>query len=579
MDNSKMKWNFRQGAKSENPKDAGIKEFSKHIFESVVREATQNAVDNRLDKSKPVRIEFQFGKISKDKIPGFDELKLRWEACLEKWKDQVQYKNMLEAILSEIDSFGNDIPYLTISDFNTKGMDFDSNPDIDHTRYGAFSRGTHSFHDSSSAAGSEGQGKAALYAISAMRTMFVHTISERGSIYEGLTRFAAHLIGLERYNADGYFPHSPIRPAYETTPDNSLPFRRVADELGTSITLVGLWTLQDVEAKMIKAALNNFWMAIEDGELIIKIGDSDINKNSLEELIDAILPERTESNKTKSNPTEYGRVKCYYETWKEINPEVTETYQKEIDVLGKCILRISQHAEYPGKVAFFREQKMLILRSSTNVYMSSGYCGVFHCPDEEGNKILRQMEGKTHTEWDPKLCVTEEDKVKGDKAIKAINEFIMESWQDYRSKHFPDSIELKGLSGLAKKGKSTRGVGSSDAREKKPRNPPSGSVPKPEFEKLGITKNGLKSVKSNGIWNYTLTLDSNSDKSVSIKMYPATDSFRIKESDLLEVIHVSDDWQIVSSSIEGQLLEGENIIEFSLNEVERVAIEFKIINL
>jgi hypothetical protein len=579
MGNSKIMWNFRQGAKSENPKDAGIKEFSKHIFESVVREATQNAVDNRFDKSKPVRIEFEFGNIAKNKIPGFNELNERWKACLEKWKDQVQYKNMLEAILSEIDSFGNEIPFLTISDFNTKGMDFDSNPDIDHTRYGAFSRGTHSFHDSSSAAGSEGQGKAALYAISAMRTMFVHTISERGSIYEGLTRFAAHLIGNERYNADGYFPHTPICPAYESAPDPNLPFRRKSNELGTSITLVGLWSLQDVETKMIKAALNNFWMAIKDRELIIKIGQTEINDGSLEQMIDAILPERSESSRTKSNPTEYGRVKCYYETWNEVNPEVTESYEKEIDVLGKCILRISQHAEYPGKVAFFREQKMLILRSSANLYMSSGYCGVFHCPDEDGNKILRQMEGKTHTEWDPKLCVTDGDKRKGDLAIKAINLFIMESWQDYRSKHFPDSIELKGLSGLTRKGKSKKGLGSEDDREKKPRNPPTETVPKPEFEKLGITKNGLKSAKVNGVWNYTLTLVSNSEKSVSIKMYPATDSFRIKESDLLEVSKVSDDWQIVASSIEGKLSEGENTIEFSLNEVERVAIEFKIINL
>jgi hypothetical protein len=49
-----MNWNFRQGGKTENPKDAGIKDFAKHIFESVVREATQNAIDKRLDKNQPV---------------------------------------------------------------------------------------------------------------------------------------------------------------------------------------------------------------------------------------------------------------------------------------------------------------------------------------------------------------------------------------------------------------------------------------------------------------------------------------------------------------------------------------------
>ena len=29
-----MTWNFRQGGKTENPKDSGIKDFSKNIFES-----------------------------------------------------------------------------------------------------------------------------------------------------------------------------------------------------------------------------------------------------------------------------------------------------------------------------------------------------------------------------------------------------------------------------------------------------------------------------------------------------------------------------------------------------------------
>lgn len=165
-------WNFRTGGKTENPKDAGIKEFSKHIFESVVREATQNALDNRLDYKNPVQINFRFIDIPKNKIPGYKELGERWEACYKKWrynddKSQVesQYESLIKAILDRIDSFNGSVPCLSISDYNTKGMNFTSSEDIDKTRYGAFSRGNHSFHEAIDSAGSEGQGKAALYAV------------------------------------------------------------------------------------------------------------------------------------------------------------------------------------------------------------------------------------------------------------------------------------------------------------------------------------------------------------------------------------------------------------------------------
>ena len=571
-----MNWNFRQGGKTENPKDAGIKDFAKHIFESVVREATQNAIDKRLDKNQPVVISFDFGIINTNRIPGFNELEQRWKAVYEKWKDQAQYEIFLKNILERMSDFGEQIPYLSISDFNTKGMDFTSNNDIDKTGYGAFSRGNHSFHESDNAAGSEGQGKAALYAISAIRTMFVHTISEEGSIYEGLTRFSTHDYNGEKYNADGYYPHQPICPEYELSPQNDLPFRRSNGELGTTITLVGLWSYDNAEEKMIKAAINNFWMAIQEGDLIIKVGHIELNQNNIESLIEQYLPERDESNRTRGNPTEYGRAKCYYETWMQKFNDLTEIYAEPIELLGNCILKISQHPEYPGKIAFFREQKMLIVKSIINSFVSKGYCGVFICNDDEGNKILRKMEGKTHTEWDPSLCMTEYDKQKGKKAIESMNKFITKCWQDYRSKHFPDTLELKGLAGLSIGSKPTGEKKPTGTKEKKSTVPSTDPKPKPEFEKLGITKNGLSSVKENDIWKYSLVLKSNDDKRLNIRMFPATDAARVSSDDLLKIIQVSDGWSINNNAIEGGLVEGKNTIEFYLNETERVALDFKL---
>lgn len=571
-----MIWNFRQGGKTDNPKDAGIKEFSKDIFESVMREATQNAIDNRLDENQPISISFNFGIIDKSLVPGFDELEQRWEAVYEKWKDQEQYEVFLNNILQRIKDFRQEVPYLSISDFNTKGMNFTSNQDMDKTGYGAFSRGNHSFHESDNAAGSEGQGKAALYAISAVRTMFVHTISEKGSIYEGLTRFATHEYQGKKCNADGYYPHEPEKPNYEINSQNNLPFRRGNSELGTTITLVGLWPHEEAESKMIKAAINNFWMAIQEGDLIVKVGAEELNQKNIDSMVDKYLPERSESSHTKSNPTKYGRTKCYYETWIEKHKDDTEIYKEKINILGNCILKISQHHEYPGKIAFFREQKMLIRKSLTNAYISKGYCGVFICIDKEGNKILRKMEGKTHTEWDPKLCMTDSDRSKGEEAIKALNTFINASWKDYRSKHFPDTLDLKGLAGVSIGSKPSREKKQSATKEKNTGIPPTNPKKQNEFEKNGIYKKGLSSLKENNNWKYTLLIKANDNHNLNIRMFPATDAVRVSNDDYLEVMQVSNGWTVNVNSIEGEVKKGDNIIEFILNEPERVALDFKI---
>lgn len=575
-----MNWNFRQGGDTESPQNAAIKEFSKHIFESIVREAIQNSLDNPFGSqgSNPVTVKFEFGEIAKNEIPSYDDLLNHYNATKQFWQNDQSYKPIFDAIDNRLNDFSDNIPYLQISDFNTTGMNLThrQNESIRLTSYYAFTRGNNTVKSNAQAGGSEGQGKATFYAASALRTLFIHTVSENGSIYEGLTRLATHTINNQDYSSNGHLFQDIDTPTYETQAQQDLPFRRTSNDsdYGSTISILGLWSYEDVEQKMIKSAINNFWMAISEGDLIVQVGDTELNQSNIESLIEQYIPERNESSHTKSNPTKYGRAKCYYETWTAKQQE-TETYSETIDTLGQCTLKISQHAEYPGKIAFFRKQKMLIVRSGVNSYLNKGYCGVFICTDDKGNQILRKMEGKTHTEWDPNLCMTEEDTKVGEKAMEEINKFINKSWQDYRSKHFPDTIELKGLAGLTISNTKS-GIKKPTDTKKKPIPEPKPPRPKPEFEKLGIWKKGLSSVKENGIWKYSLILKTNDDKQLNIKMFPATDAARVSNDDLLEVINVSDGWSISKNAIEGGLSKGENTIEFFLNTSERVALDFKL---
>jgi hypothetical protein len=86
----------------------------------------------------------------------------------------------------------------------------------------------------------------------------------------------------------------------------------------------------------------------------------------------------------------------------------------------------------------------------------------------------------------------------------------------------------------------------------------------------------LRSVKENDLWKYSLVLKSNEVKRLNIRMFPATDAARVSGDDILQVIQVSDGWTYKNNSIEGDLVEGNNTIEFYLNDTERVALDFKL---
>ncbi len=582
-----LKWNFGEGSTLESPQNAAIKEFSKNIIESIVREAIQNSLDNSIDK--PVKVNFEFGTINLQNIPCFDDLIMHYEASKIFWKTNESYQSIFNDIDNELKYFKQtrSIPYLKISDYNTTGMNLES---IDAnnkylSNYWAFTRGNNTIKSEGDTGGSEGQGKATFYAASPLRTIFLHTVSEKGSIYEGLCKLSAHEINEKIYSANGHLFQMIDKPQYED-PNNlniNLPFRRseINKNYGTSITILGLWTSDDLESKMMISAINNFWMAIEEGDLEIKINNLTINitlnKDTLNDYIDKYLPERNESSHAKGNPTKFGKTKCYYETWNnEILSNNREIYFEKLDLLGDCTLKIKQHEEYPGKVAFFRKQKMLINKSSIGAYISKGYCGVFLCSSEKGNKILRSMEGKTHTEWDPKLCTTNKSRSIAEEAIKELNQFIKNCWNDYQFKYMPETFDLKGLEGITIKNKQQARENRLKKEDKEKRDKKKNTDR--ETNKDRITQKSLRSYKdgNNDIWKYILTLHSEEVKIVHIKMTPTTDSITNSRENILVVKPVTENWEANTNSLTGKLESGSNEITFVLEAKERIGLKFNI---
>jgi len=572
-----MEWKFYKEGILESPQNAAIKDFSKQLYESIVRESVQNSLDNPGNISAPVKVKFELSTVNRSIIPGWYNLIDHYVSTKSYWINE--YSHLFKDIDSKIDQFGQNIPVLKISDYNTTGMDLE-NIDIRKTGYYAFTRGNHSHKSSSSSGGSEGQGKATFFAASAIHTFYLHTINKHGSIYEGLTYLASHEYNGNMNHARGYLTeHTIDQPGYEEYEnDETHYFRRTQhDGFGTTITVVGFkdLSIEDRKLKLIKSCLRNFWFAINDGLLELEVDDVSITRETVKSQIHHYLPERTESTHAKNNPEEYGTVLSYFETWNALNEVGCQEYEKNLPSLGKCILKLHTHEEYPGKVAFFRKQKMLITKSPRGL-IGKGYCGVFICLGEEGNEILRKMEGKTHTEWNPDYCLSDNDKLVAKKAYKEMIDFINESWEDYSKQHLPDSINLKGLNAIVndrKKVLTKKTVANEfDLPNKKAKH-------QSEFKKQGFIKKELSSTIDNNDWLYKLKVKSNRQSEVFIIIKPASESPKTKKEENINITFaVCNDMECEKDAnvIKALFMVGENNVIFRTNFKVRTAFNITI---
>lgn len=115
------KWRFASNNKGviDGFNDSGIETFSANSIASMVREVIQNSVDQQVDDSRPVVVDFDFFQVTQDEIPGGGQLSDIFDCCIEASKgDPVATKFFQQAqklMKGKID-------VLRISDHNTTGL-------------------------------------------------------------------------------------------------------------------------------------------------------------------------------------------------------------------------------------------------------------------------------------------------------------------------------------------------------------------------------------------------------------------------------------------------------------------------
>lgn len=438
-------WHFaKQPAACQDigPNDAAAEHFSATPYPSLIREAIQNSLDVVADENEPLKMKFEFGRMRAKTYPAFYELRDHIKGVLSLYKDKAkpQYEDMLMHF-NTVYNNQETLDYIKVSDFNTKGMDYNT----DNSPFHAFVRAVGlTVKKEESAGGSFGFGKAAYFLMSPIRTILVSTKTEQGqTFFEGAASLCTHIYmdedgNLVKHHHYGYYDNQGgTRPSSaEEIPEK---FRRV--ETGTDIYIMGVdgsnEKREKAYAEMTKAALRHFWLAFKHRKLVVDIGDTThINSETLDDLMRKHFCEDHDSSRAGDdyNPLPY------YEAV--TNANTSNDYllvNKELNLLGKVCLYVWKNKNARDSVIYMRKQRMFIFRARS--YSASyGYYAVFICTDDKGNKLLRSIEDPSHKNWD-----SNRNKDAGKDISNELRTFIDDSIHEIFASHSGESLGIVGL--------------------------------------------------------------------------------------------------------------------------------------
>lgn len=395
----------------------------------IAREVIQNSLDAVNNHAKPVKVNFEVIKVDRNKIPGINELKNKINLCLNWSKGDSDAQIVLTKSLIEISN--QNLHILKISDSNTSGL---TGSDSDNTgKWYRLVRSDGISGLSGAGGGSFGIGKGAPFVGSSLRTVFYSTLNSTGeTIFQGKAILTSHEDNKDTKRGTGFFGKN----GYESVRDlKSIPDLFVRKEQGTNIFILGyIPSVEDWKKIMIKSILDNFWPAVYFGKLELSLSDHDkqiiINKKTLEKCINSYVPSDDKTfmfYKTVAEPTfvKYG----------------------ELPYLKKVILYIRKQDDYTREIQMMRKPKMVIETKKYTI-LRDGYAGVFICENDEGNKLLRELEPPTHDRWDKDRGAELENDYGKDIGIKLtseINDWIKNILKELNPTISSNPEEIPGL--------------------------------------------------------------------------------------------------------------------------------------
>lgn len=420
-------WRFPSNDYGENKgiNDSGVAMFRGTPLKSLAREICQNSLDAAVGDT--IKIEFDMFMIDSGKLPGRDILHDTFKRCLEFWGGQkaLATKEFFSTAIKEIEKDKCNI--LRISDYNTSGLLGSQEPI--NTDWTNLTKSSGASDKKGTAGGSYGIGKFAPFACSFFSTVFYSTYDIKR---EQATQGVARLVTFQREDGQntqgiGYFGNEQNTPIYDQISLDP-KYKRKDDEYGTDIYIAGYKYAGDTWKKdIIISILDGFLGAIWNEKIEVRVGDIEITKSKLGDLIEMYKDDLT------------GYTDKYYEVL------VSEkTVWKSTDFLGMGEVKLGLligESEAPKRVAMIRQTGMKIM-DKDRLPGHVPFTGVMFIDGEEINRRLRLIENPEHTEWQPERAKNPlQEKV----LLREINSFIKKQIGELISHSMDEAIDAVGV--------------------------------------------------------------------------------------------------------------------------------------
>jgi len=402
--------------------NAGIETFKgTELIDNLAREICQNSLDAKQSSEVPVEVSFSLVEFSVDDFPALSELKRNIEGCKRFWGNRVKKVKENAFIQAMETAFAEDtIKVLVAGDRNTKGLTgINAGHDDDSAWRSLTSSDGSSDKDDNTSGGNFGIGKNAPFACSVFSTVFYNTTAIDGGVgFQGTSRWISMIddTGRKTQGIGHYLNYSdettwgPVLPGDNDT--FAQKFHRAEDEYGTDVIVLGFsGDNEDWRTSITRAVLKNFFVAIVENKLIVKVDGQEISKSTIASIIDEY----------KEDP---GLIKSKTRQLYRAYVEPTETYHFSILEPNDVTFKIRIDDTYSKVYANFRNNGMLIDQyAKRSIPVFAAVLVVNDVGNKELSSLLRDTEPPRHNVWDYKRIKndTKENKEKRKTAKNALD--------------------------------------------------------------------------------------------------------------------------------------------------------------
>lgn len=440
--NSNFKWRFPilDGGRVQGINNSGISTFNgKDLYENLAREICQNSLDAKV--TFPVTVSFDLVNIPKTFKP-LNDLENIIDKCEDFGKDNYKDDKFKEFINDAKSCLSQEmIPVMIIKDINTKGLEGSK------TGSGAWLALTSSdgvTEKGEGSGGSYGIGKNAPFACSRLRSVFYSTHSklDETRAIQGVASLVTHLNDAGKktqgfgffYNVNTIAGEDQMSPIFDDDCKELEYFYK--EEYGTDVIILG-FNVQDNWQRMMQTAIvENFFDAILDEKLIVKIDGVTIDKENISLIVNQLIESSgDEIDELLQKTSNYIDI---------ITNRINEKKFKVFEDDDFSVM-IGLNDQYSRSIAYTRGTGMLI-RTRNRKKMKAYEAIVKIRDDTKLNTILKKTEPPKHNEWDYKLITNEVDSKEAQKALRIIGSAVNSYIDEFCTIDYGDEIDPDGIS-------------------------------------------------------------------------------------------------------------------------------------